>query len=102
MDSFASSIRVSPTGGITNDKILGLYLDYLARPERLELPTYWFEASRSIHLSYGRATAIIATRGPGTHVPARTQALDAPLRLLLQLKALSRNSNAQLCQLLRF
>jgi hypothetical protein len=24
------------------------------RPERLELPTYWFEASRSIHLSYGR------------------------------------------------
>ena len=29
--------------------------DSLARPERLELPTYWFEASRSIHLSYGRA-----------------------------------------------
>ena len=28
---------------------------FLARPERLELPTYWFEASRSIHLSYGRA-----------------------------------------------
>jgi hypothetical protein len=28
----------------------------LARPERLELPTYWFEASRSIHLSYGRAS----------------------------------------------
>ena len=27
----------------------------LARPERLELPTYWFEASRSIRLSYGRA-----------------------------------------------
>ena len=27
---------------------------FLARPERLELPTYWFEASRSIHLSYGR------------------------------------------------
>src|SRR6185295_1875018 len=32
----------------------------LARPERLELPTYWFEASRSIQLSYGRATDIIA------------------------------------------
>ena len=30
-------------------------LKILARPERLELPTYWFEASRSIHLSYGRA-----------------------------------------------
>jgi adenylate cyclase, class 2 len=27
---------------------------FLARPERLELPTYWFEASRSIRLSYGR------------------------------------------------
>ena len=26
----------------------------LARPERLELPAYWFEASRSIQLSYGR------------------------------------------------
>jgi hypothetical protein len=37
-------------------------LGYLARPERLELPTYWFEASRSIQLSYGRAPGfIIAT-----------------------------------------
>ncbi len=26
----------------------------LVRPERLELPAYWFEASRSIQLSYGR------------------------------------------------
>ena len=24
------------------------------RPERVELPTYWFVASRSIQLSYGR------------------------------------------------
>ena len=31
---------------------------FLARPERLELPTYWFEASRSIHLSYGRANQL--------------------------------------------
>ncbi len=30
-------------------------LKRLARPEGLEPPTYWFEASRSIHLSYGRA-----------------------------------------------
>ncbi len=30
----------------------------MARPERLELPTYWFEASRSIHLSYGRALVV--------------------------------------------
>lgn len=27
---------------------------YLARPERFELPTNWFEASYSIQLSYGR------------------------------------------------
>ncbi len=27
----------------------------LARPEGLEPPAYWFEASRSIQLSYGRA-----------------------------------------------
>ncbi len=27
----------------------------MARPERLELPTCWFEARRSIRLSYGRA-----------------------------------------------
>ena len=30
----------------------------MARPERLELPTYWFEASRSIQLSYGRLTLV--------------------------------------------
>jgi hypothetical protein len=35
----------------------------LARPERIELPTCWFEASRSIHLSYGRLPSI-----PNTHV----------------------------------
>jgi hypothetical protein len=33
---------------------------YLARPERLELPTLWFEARCSIQLSYGRANFIIA------------------------------------------
>ena len=27
---------------------------YLARPERFELPTTWFEARYSIQLSYGR------------------------------------------------
>ena len=30
----------------------------MARPERLELPAYWFEASRSIQLSYGRALVV--------------------------------------------
>jgi adenylate cyclase, class 2 len=28
----------------------------VVRPERLELPAYWFEASRSIQLSYGRTS----------------------------------------------
>lgn len=43
----------------------------MARPERFELPTYWFEASRSIRLSYGRAAGnpsdfILAQGGPRT------------------------------------
>jgi hypothetical protein len=29
----------------------------MARPERFELPTNWFEASYSIQLSYGRVSA---------------------------------------------
>ncbi len=30
----------------------------MVRPERVELPTYWFVASRSIQLSYGRTRAV--------------------------------------------
>ena len=30
----------------------------MARPEGLEPPAYWFEANRSIRLSYGRASAL--------------------------------------------
>jgi hypothetical protein len=30
-------------------------LERVARPERVELPTFWFVARRSIQLSYGRA-----------------------------------------------
>ena len=33
---------------------IGNRSESLVRPERLELPTYWFEASRSIQMSYGR------------------------------------------------
>ena len=30
----------------------------MVRPERVELPTYWFVASRSIQLSYGRTREV--------------------------------------------
>ena len=33
----------------------------LARPERFELPTNWFEASYSIQLSYGRVEVRLYT-----------------------------------------
>jgi hypothetical protein len=33
----------------------------VARPERFELPTNWFEASYSIQLSYGRVNKCIAS-----------------------------------------
>ena len=34
----------------------------LARPERFELPTFWFVARRSIQLSYGRVMNVLAER----------------------------------------
>jgi hypothetical protein len=41
--------------GATNNKKAPLGPFYcLARPERFELPTTWFEARYSIQLSYGR------------------------------------------------
>src|SRR6267154_1753970 len=36
---------------------------YLARPERLELPTLWFEARCSIQLSYGRYRVLYLLKG---------------------------------------
>ena len=33
---------------------------FLARPEGLEPPAYWFEANRSIQLSYGRVLPLYA------------------------------------------
>src|SRR5689334_1098436 len=51
-NSLGSSQQVSPACNIKK----GIYdaLFYIARPERLELPTLWFEARYSIQLSYGR------------------------------------------------
>ena len=37
-------------------------LKYLVRPERFELPTYWFVASCSIQLSHGRTARKIDSR----------------------------------------
>ena len=34
----------------------------MARPERFELPTFWFVARRSIQLSYGRVMNVLAER----------------------------------------
>ena len=31
----------------------------MARPEGLEPPAYWFEANRSIQLSYGRVESVL-------------------------------------------
>jgi hypothetical protein len=39
--------------------VSGSDLVRMARPERFELPTLWFEARCSIQLSYGRVPIII-------------------------------------------
>jgi hypothetical protein len=46
----------------------------VARPERFELPTLWFEARCSIQLSYGRVTAFYHYY----RYRQRTEALGAP------------------------
>ena len=33
---------------------LFIFYDFMVRPDRVELPTFWFVARRSIQLSYGR------------------------------------------------
>ncbi len=44
----------------------------MVRPERFELPTFWFVARRSIQLSYGRnrvTSFSIHNREPFSHYP---------------------------------
>ena len=56
----------------------------LARPERFELPACWFEASRSIHLSYGRAARdiIAAMERREVEVKLRVDSAAGARRLL--------------------
>jgi hypothetical protein len=50
-----SNVNDRPGLGLrTRSLINPRIIKQLVRPERLELPAYWFEASRSIQLSYGR------------------------------------------------
>ena|GEM_PF-3695867 len=51
----------------------------LARPERFELPTLWFEARCSDPLSYGRAKNIIADAIAIGHLDEQTCQLIARL-----------------------
>ena len=37
-----------------------IYMELMARPGGLELPTFWFVARRSIQLSYGRTVIQIS------------------------------------------
>src|SRR6266403_2423665 len=56
----------------------------LARPERLELPTLWFEARCSIQLSYGRAKPLYLSTHSGSFV-LQTRLSDKQLVILVRL-----------------
>src|SRR5713226_3737396 len=61
---------------------------YLVRPERLELPAYWFEASRSIQLSYGRTTVIIQARSTRKRLMTRPGSADISESYLSEIQKL--------------
>ena len=59
----------------------------MARPEGLEPPAYWFEANRSIQLSYGRVyeTVYIVSPQLGTLLTSESDAQEQPPLVILRL-----------------
>ena len=72
----ARALRDFDRAAASGNPVFGLDRCKLARPERLELPTLWFEARCSIQLSYGRAKTIISPASPFATPRARL-AFDA-------------------------
>jgi hypothetical protein len=68
----------------------------VARPEGLEPPAYWFEASRSIRLSYGRVAPIVTS--DHSSQPFAQESLRVILSLELLEKDLSTNKGIVLRQ----
>jgi hypothetical protein len=54
----APALRDLDSAAASGNRVFGLDRCELARPERLELPTLWFEARCSIQLSYGRTRTL--------------------------------------------
>ena len=52
----------------------------MVRPERLELPAYWFEASRSIRLSYGRTQSLLYSSVTGSSLETEIKLAVADVR----------------------
>ena len=64
-----SASRPEPSQYVVSPMCSGRTLEKVARPERFELPTLWFEARCSIQLSYGRADeSILRYFAPWLHI----------------------------------
>ena len=55
----------------------------MVRPEGLEPPAYWFEASRSIQLSYGRTVPSVSV-SDHRQLMVRTSQTQGPVQLVDQ------------------